>query len=128
MGRNPLRIDLNADRAMLSSLGLRRNRTPWRRLLHEVMQLAGAHAEMLRHSEKPWASVTFSGSRHTVSLGFSGADAMEAADDFIAALPDHEFAIGGQIVADATIVSVDQRALPEPYVSLEAELLLVEDA
>lgn len=105
-----------------------RTRAPWRRLVREVMQIAGAHAELLHHSEKAWASVTFSGARHAVRLHFAGNAAMDAADDFIAALPDHEFTIPGWLAADATIVSVDQQALPEPKVTVEAEVLLLEES
>jgi len=53
---------------------------------------------------------------------------MDAADLFIAALPDHEFLIGGKLVADAMIVSVEQVALPTPRTLVEAELLVLDDA
>jgi hypothetical protein len=102
-------------------------RSPWRALLRAVLELAGPHAELVRHGERGWASATFAGSRHSVSLSFSGASAMDAADDFIAALPEHEFALPGRIVADATIVAVDQRALPHPHTLVEAELLLLDE-
>jgi len=113
---------------MRTSLEGRRGRATWRRIVRAVLGVAGEHAELVRHSEKPWASVTFSGARHTVCLCFTGQQAMDAADDFIAALPDHEFSLPGLIVADATIVSVDQHALPEPHAMVEAELLLLDDA
>lgn len=122
-----MRIDSDSDRSMISRLRRSGGRRPWLRLLCEVLQLAGTDAELLSHTERPWASVTFSGSRHTISLAFSGDAAPEAADDFIAALPEHEFTIPRQIVADAAITAVDQVALPEPKVTVEAELLLLED-
>ncbi len=61
-------------------------------------------------------------------LAFNGAAAIAAAEALIAALPDHEFAIPGQLVADASVVSVDQTALPEPRMVVELELLLLEDS
>lgn len=103
-------------------------RAPWKRVARAVLELAGPCAQLFRHSEKPWASVTFSGARHSFVLGFDGTEAMEAADLFIAALPDHEFAIPGRLVADATIRAVDQRVLPSPRTLVEAELLLLDDA
>jgi hypothetical protein len=103
-------------------------RAPWKRVARAVLDLAGPGAQLFRHSETPWASVTFSGARHSFVLGFDGMDAMEAADLFIAALPDHEFAIPGRLVADATIRAVDQRLLPSPRTLVEAELLLLDDA
>jgi len=40
---------------------------------------------------------------------------------------DHEFAIPGQLVADVSVISVDQATLPEPRMVVELELLLLED-
>ncbi len=101
---------------------------PWLSLLSAVLQLAGGKAELLRHTERAWASVTFAGSRHVISLRFSGLDALEAGDAFVDALGEHEFTLSGQIVADARITAVEQTALPVPVMTVEAELLLVEDA
>ncbi len=105
--------------------GLRR---PWRVLLSAVTNLAGGQAELLRHVERPWASVTFSGTRHAIALAFTGAEAVAAGERFIAALPEHEFTIPRQVVADAAVVSVEHVTLPEPRLTVEVELLLVEDA
>ncbi len=103
-----------------------RARRPWLRLLNAVLERAGRGAELLRHSERPWASVTFAGTRHTIVLRFSG-DAITDGESFIAALPEHEFAIAGQLVADAAIVAVEHELLPTPSLQVEAELLLLED-
>lgn len=102
-------------------------RGPWKRVVRAVLDLAGVEAQLVRHAETPWASVTFSGARHTIVLRFEGAQAREAADLFIAALPDHEFTISGRLVADATIRAVDQRLLPSPRTLVEAELLVLDD-
>ena len=104
--------------------GLRR---PWRVLIAAVTHLADGKAELLRHVERPWASVTFSGTRHTIVLAFTGAEAVAAGESFIAALPEHEFAIPRQLVADAAVVSVDHATLPGPKLTVEVELLLLED-
>lgn len=102
-------------------------RRPWLALLNAVMTMAGGKAELVRHSERAWASVTFSGSRHTVILAFTGEEAVAAGEELIAALPDHEFSLPRHIVADAAIVRVDHQALPCPRLELEAELLLLDD-
>ena len=102
-------------------------RRPWLQLLGAVMDLAGGQAELLRHTEHPWASVTFSGSRHAMALAFTGDQAVEAGKAFIAALPDHEFTVARQIVADAAVVSVEHVLVPEAKLVVEIELLLVED-
>lgn len=121
-------IDFKSDRTMQSSAQRRPLRRPWLALLTAVMDLAEGRAQLLRHAERPWASVTFTGSRHTIVLAFAGSEAIEAGERFIAALPDHEFAIPRQLVADAAIVAADHVLDPEPRLAVECELLLLEDA
>lgn len=104
-----------------------RARRPWLPLLSALLDLANGHGELVSHNERPWASVTFSGTRHRLVFAFTGADAVAAGEDFIACLPDHEFTIRGQLVADAAIVGVDHATLPQPKLTVEAELLLLED-
>ncbi len=123
-----MQIDLAADQAMLSTIRRSARRTPWMPLVSALLELAGGKAELLRHAERAWASVTFTGSRHDVTLAFAGAEAVAAGELFIAALPDHEFAIPRQLVADATVQSVEHTTLPEPRLVVEAQLLLLEDA
>ncbi len=115
------------DREMLASTQAGRARRPWVQLLTEVMRLAGNRAELLRHAERPWASVTFSGTRHTIALAFAGGSGMADGEAFIAALPEHEFAIPRQLVADAAVVSVEHVAVPDARLTVEVELLLLED-
>ena len=45
----------------------------------------------------------------------------------IAALPDHEFTIPRQLVADATIIAVESTLLPAPEMTVSCQLLLLED-
>ena len=97
------------------------------RLREELQALACGHAEILAHSEKSWASITFAGTRHRLDLAFAGADAVEAAENFIAYLPEHEFAIPGQLVADAAVTSVDHRIGPDPRMEVRIELLLLDE-
>ena len=62
------------------------------------------------------------------ALMFEGPDAVEAGEHFIAELPDYEFDIPRQLVADAAIVEVDHALAPEPRLAVSVELLLLEDA
>ena len=101
---------------------------PWRRLLASMQGLADGHIEVIGYTERPWTSVTFSGVRYRANLKFTGSDACEASEVFVAELADHEFDIAGQIVADAAVLSVDHSLLPEPEMTVEIELLLLEDA
>jgi hypothetical protein len=122
-----MRIDTDCRIPAFCVSGTRKSRGPWLRLLSAVLELAGPCAELLRHAERPWASATFSGTRHTIALSFTAAEAISAGEEFIAALPDHEFSISGQLVADAAIALVEHEAGPNPKMTVEAELLLLED-
>jgi hypothetical protein len=93
-----------------------------------LQALAQGQAVLLSHLEQPWASVTFSGSRHTVSLQFSGLEAVEAGETFLTLLPEHEFAVPGQLVADASIASVAHSLIPDARLEMVVELLLLEEA
>lgn len=105
-----------------------RRRTVADRLRDALLDLAEGHGEVVDHSEKAWASVTFAGARHKVSLRFAGREAVEAGETLIALLPEHEFTIPAQIVADATVIATDHRMLPEPRLEVTCELLLLEEA
>ena len=123
-----MHIDLNADQAMLNTARRRSARTPWMPLLSALLELAGGHGELVRHSDRSWASVTFSGTRHSVVIAFTGAAGIEAGEQFIAALPDHEFTIPRQLVADAAVLRADHTLLPALRLEVEVQLLLLEEA
>jgi hypothetical protein len=103
-------------------------RRPWLQLLAEITALADNRATLVRHRERPWASVTFSGTRHSVTLAFQGPEPIAAGERFIAALPDHEFSIPRQLVADASVTEVEHAILPEQRLTVTCELLLLEEA
>ena len=102
-------------------------RDPANHLLGALHALGGGHAVVLRHEERAWASITFSGARHTLALCFIGDTAVAAGERFIAALPDHEFAIPRRLVADAAIVAVRHALLPEPSLEVKCEVLLLDE-
>ncbi|WP_246449618.1 MULTISPECIES: hypothetical protein [Qipengyuania] len=96
--------------------------------LRTALAVLGDHqGQVLTHSERPWASITFAGARHSFAILFAGDAAVASGERFVAALPDHEFAIPGQLVADANIVEVEHRLLPSPRLVVQCELLLLED-
>jgi len=101
-------------------------RTTSDRLRDALMELAAGAARIASHRETAWASVTFAGTRHRLELLFEGAEAIAAGETFIAELPDHEFAIPRQLVADAAVTEVDHRLDP-PRLAVSIELLLLED-
>ncbi len=119
---------MSVETAIDTSVLRKPRRGPAEKLREALAALAGGRAQVLRHSERAWASITFSGARHTVELAFEGIEAAKAGERFIAELLDHEFAIPGQLVADAAIVSVDHTMLPDVRLVVKAELLLLQDA
>ena len=96
------------------------------RTVRVSITLAERRATILSHREKSWASITFAGTRHTLELEFVSAEAVAAGERFIVFLPEHEFGLPGQLVADAAVVSVDHRLLPEPRMAVGIELLLLD--
>ena len=106
----------------------RARRSAGDKLRTALMGLCEHRGQVITHTEKAWASITFAGTRHTLSLLFAGENAVEAGERFIAALPEHEFAIPGQLVADAGIVEVEHRLSPSPRLVVQCDLLLLEDA
>ena len=57
---------------------------------------------------QPWSSATFDGERHRIDLRLHGSAAQigEAIDRLIMLLPDAEFDLPGQIVAEAKLVTL----------------------
>jgi hypothetical protein len=102
-------------------------RDPANRLLAALYALGEGHGALLRHEERAWASITFAGSRHTLAFRFAGVAGVEAGERFVAALPEHEFAIPKRLVADATVVAVRHVLLPEPKLEVECELLMLDE-
>ena len=101
-------------------------RGPRERLAAALVSLANGHGRVSSHSERSWASITFAGARHRVQIVFEGEEQMEAGECFIAFLPEHEFAIPGQLVADAAVVAVDSIVEP-PSLTVTCEILLLEE-
>jgi hypothetical protein len=105
----------------------RPRRTLADRVRAALLQLTGGSGTVLGHSEKAWASITFAGTRHELVLEFCGAEAVAAGEELIERLPDHEFTLPGQLVADATIAKVDHRFGAMERLEVTAVLLLLEE-
>ncbi|MEM7703578.1 MAG: hypothetical protein AAF251_16690 [Pseudomonadota bacterium] len=97
------------------------------RLRDALLTLANNQGAITNHEEAPWSSITFTGSRHEIALEFEGHDAVEAGETLIAELPEHEFSIPGQLVADASVREVDHRFGADEQLNVTCVLLLLED-
>ena len=102
-------------------------RDPANKLLAALFALGEGHGALLRHEERAWASITFAGCKHSVTFRFAGVAGVEAGERFVAALPEHEFAIPKRLVADATVIAVRHALLPEPSLEVECELLMLDE-
>lgn len=105
----------------------RPRRTVSDRLRDALLALGEDKGAVLTHEETAWSSITFTGTRHEVVLDFDGRDAVEAGETFIADLPEHEFRIPGQLVADASVREVDHRFGADERLIVTCVLLLLED-
>ena len=123
----PDRDPIERKSAPASRAALRPRRTLADRVRAALMELTGGRGTMLAHAEKAWASITFAGTRHEVVLEFCGPEAVAAGEELIERLPDHEFAIPGQLVADATVTKVDHRFGAMERLEVTAVLLLLEE-
>lgn len=88
---------------------------------------SGQCLKCLKHEEKAWSSITFAGTRHEVTLAFEGTEAVAHGEEFMETLAEHEFAIPGQLVADASVREVDHRFGIHERMEVTAVLLLLDE-
>jgi hypothetical protein len=112
---------------VIAPAALRPRRTLADRVRAGLMAITGGAGTVLGHEEKAWASITFAGTRHEVVLEFCGIEAVLAGEELIERLPDYEFTIPRQLVADATITKVDHRFGAMERLEVTAVLLLLEE-
>lgn len=122
-----MRIDLSGNPRAQERADRSGRSRHWRQLGAAVMELTGGKGEIIRQTERSWASVTFCGTRHTIAIVFADAEAIAAGEAFVEALPEHEFTLPGYLVADATVIRIDHTMQPEPKLTVEIELLLLEE-
>lgn len=76
----------------------------WRAtIIRQILGHIGPTCELVHAAEREWASATFAGARHIISLRLLLTPADAPAPAALAALPDHEFRLCGEIVADCTV-------------------------
>lgn len=97
-------------------------------LIRALVTLGNGAAIFEEHRGTSWASATFKGMRHAITLSFSGGDAMAIGERLADMLPEHEFQIAGHIVADLAIVDIYRRREGAPHMTLKIEALTVEDS
>jgi hypothetical protein len=118
--------DLNDIEVKSLGAAFRPRRTTADRVRAAQTGLTGGLGTVRGHEETAWASITFSGTRQRIVFEFCGPEAIAVGEELIERLPDHEFAIPSQLVADATITAVDHRFGAMERLEVTAVLLLEE--
>lgn len=73
------------------------------RALRGAAHQAGCPIEITQSAWRRWASATFTGARHRITLAAPASDAL---DRWLGALAEAEFALSGHLVADLCVVAV----------------------
>ena len=97
-----------------------------RRVLRLCFAGLGASVTFESVASRPWASITFSGERHRLTLCLPGPGAQAALDAFLDGLEDREFALRGQLLADSEATGVARD--PDGQIRLTLEALTVEES
>lgn len=92
-----------------------------RRALAHSAKAAGAAVTITRSTAERWASATFTGARHELDLAGPASD---AAESWLADLPEAELPLAGHLVADLRIVAMTQVASD---LTVTLEVLTLED-
>ncbi|QJB69423.1 hypothetical protein [Parasphingorhabdus halotolerans] len=72
-------------------------------LTMQLQQYFGRYGEITLKREKPWASITFSGTRHYFELITEPGVEEKTVNALLAPLVSHEFDISGHFVADILV-------------------------
>ncbi|WP_108811176.1 hypothetical protein [Sphingorhabdus sp. Alg231-15] len=83
----------------------RSHRDPGSRIVEQLQKLFGADYEVTMVRERPWASITFSGTRHILVVKLAVLGEMPGIGSACNQLPDYEFNLPGQFVADILVHS-----------------------
>lgn len=106
-----------------------RKSDPHMRLLRGLQEIAGVHGRITESSSRPWASATFIGAQHAMTMRIGGPDALDRAARLAGALPDAEIRLAGHILADLVVDGVEtgQDQAGAPFALLRLAALTVED-
>ena len=96
-----------------------------RRALRAWFAGLGAPVTFDAVTSRPWASITFSGERHRLTLCLPGPGAQAAIDSFLDGLGERDFALRGHILADIAAEGITREA--DGQIRLALEALTVED-
>lgn len=91
-------------------------------LIEQLQKYLGSECVIALVSEKPWASITFSGMRYMFAVAGNNPGKNSISQERLEKLTDHEFDFTGQFVADILI-----RAGDTTNASFKIEILVIAD-
>lgn len=91
------------------------------RLLDAALVANGPDLRICRHVTQDWASVTFGGARHCLTVEVPAGPAL---DRWLASLPEADLPIRGHLVADVEIIAIAHLG---EVVRIDLEILTVID-
>lgn len=91
-----------------------------KRAVRACFTALGAPLTIEALASRPWASITFSGERHRLTLCLPGPGARAAVDAFLDGLEEREFALRGHLLADIAAAGVESDADGQVRLVLEA--------
>jgi len=86
-------------------------RDPGSLLTRQIAELAGSQSHVSVQRERPWASITFAGTRYCLTIDLEGETNPEEWQKLAELLPDHEFAIPGHFVADILVTEQSEKRM-----------------
>ncbi len=78
-------------------------RDPGSLLQKQLQKLSGEQASVTLERERPWASITFSGTRYSFTVRCADKQAPDTLPQLARTLPEYEFALPGYFVADILV-------------------------
>ncbi len=91
-------------------------------LVDQIQSRIGSDYKVKIIRERPWASITFSGTRHNISITGSVSDYTDFLSSFATELQDHNFDLPAHFVAD---VVANISCMPPDHLALE--ILTIKD-
>ena len=88
-----------------------RQRDPGSSIAEQIQALAGGRVRVILERERPWASITFTGTRHSFVIERTDATAPDDMDNLARALPEHEFAMRAYFLADILVTNQSESRL-----------------
>ncbi len=82
-----------------------RQRDPGSSIADQIRVLAGGRVRVILARERPWASITFTGTRHSFVVERTDATTPDDMENLARALPEHEFAMRAYFLADILVTN-----------------------